>query len=142
MKRNLRSSHADSFSRSCFFLQDLRRRSMVPTETNTAFQAYYVCSSLIEGKWSPQKKTISFQCKSSSGFIPRSISFTCLLQFLNRLCHFTYYAPMFPYMHMLLNASLEQGLFRESAHTDFGPLIRLASCHLSCSLGPTTGMMF
>jgi hypothetical protein len=31
MKRNLRSSHADSFSQSCFPLQDLRRRSMVPT---------------------------------------------------------------------------------------------------------------
>jgi ribonuclease HI len=31
MKRNLRSSHADSFSRSCFSLQDLRRRSIVPT---------------------------------------------------------------------------------------------------------------
>jgi hypothetical protein len=31
MKSNLRSSHADSFSRSYFFLQDLRRRSMVPT---------------------------------------------------------------------------------------------------------------
>jgi hypothetical protein len=31
MKRNLRSSHADSFSRSCFFLQNLRRRSIVPT---------------------------------------------------------------------------------------------------------------
>jgi hypothetical protein len=31
MKRILRSSHADSFSRSCFFLQDLRRRSIVPT---------------------------------------------------------------------------------------------------------------
>jgi hypothetical protein len=30
-KRNLRSSHADSFSRSCFFLPDLRRRSIVPT---------------------------------------------------------------------------------------------------------------
>jgi hypothetical protein len=33
MKRNLRSSHADSFSRSCFFLPDLRRRSIVPTVT-------------------------------------------------------------------------------------------------------------
>jgi hypothetical protein len=33
MERNLRSSHADSFRRSCFFLQDLRRRSMVPTVT-------------------------------------------------------------------------------------------------------------
>jgi hypothetical protein len=33
MKRNLRSSHADSFSRSCFFLPDLRRRSIVPTPT-------------------------------------------------------------------------------------------------------------
>jgi hypothetical protein len=32
MKRNLRSSHADSFSRSCFFLQDLRRQSIVPTD--------------------------------------------------------------------------------------------------------------
>jgi hypothetical protein len=31
MKGNLRSSHVDSFSRSCFFLQDLRRRSIVPT---------------------------------------------------------------------------------------------------------------
>jgi hypothetical protein len=31
MNSNLRSSRADSFSRSCFFLQDLRRRSMVPT---------------------------------------------------------------------------------------------------------------
>jgi hypothetical protein len=31
MKRNLRSSHADSFSRSYFSLQDLRRWSMVPT---------------------------------------------------------------------------------------------------------------
>jgi hypothetical protein len=31
MKRNLRSSHANSFSRSCFFLPDLRRRSIVPT---------------------------------------------------------------------------------------------------------------
>jgi hypothetical protein len=31
-KRNLRSSHADSFSRSCFFLPDLRRRSIVPTD--------------------------------------------------------------------------------------------------------------
>jgi hypothetical protein len=31
MKRNLRSSHADSFSRSYFFLPDLRRRSIVPT---------------------------------------------------------------------------------------------------------------
>jgi hypothetical protein len=32
MKKILRSSHADSFSRSCFFLQDLRRRSIVPTD--------------------------------------------------------------------------------------------------------------
>jgi hypothetical protein len=31
MKRNLRSSHTNSFSRNCFFLQDLRRRSIVPT---------------------------------------------------------------------------------------------------------------
>jgi hypothetical protein len=31
MKRNLRSSHADNYSRSCFFLPDLRRRSIVPT---------------------------------------------------------------------------------------------------------------
>jgi hypothetical protein len=31
MKRNLRSSHADSFSRSYSFLPDLRRRSIVPT---------------------------------------------------------------------------------------------------------------
>jgi hypothetical protein len=31
MKRNLRSTHPDSFSRSCFFLPDLRRRSIVPT---------------------------------------------------------------------------------------------------------------
>jgi hypothetical protein len=34
MKRNFRSSHADSFSRSCFSLQDLRRRSIVPTVSN------------------------------------------------------------------------------------------------------------
>ena len=33
MNSNLRSPRADSFSRSCFFLQDLRRRSMVPTPT-------------------------------------------------------------------------------------------------------------
>src|SRR5688572_20798055 len=39
MKRNLRSSHADSFSRSCFFLQDLRRRSMVPTVVNSQTKA-------------------------------------------------------------------------------------------------------
>jgi hypothetical protein len=37
MKRILRSSHADSFSRSCFFLQDLRRRSIVPTVTFFSF---------------------------------------------------------------------------------------------------------
>jgi hypothetical protein len=35
MKRILRSSHADSFSRSCFFLQDLRRRSIVPTSATS-----------------------------------------------------------------------------------------------------------
>jgi hypothetical protein len=53
-------------------------------ETNTLSKAYNVYNSLIEGKWSPQRKTISFHCKvlkSTSGFIPQLVSFTCLLQF-------------------------------------------------------------
>jgi hypothetical protein len=38
MKRILRSSHADSFSRSCFFLQGLRRRSIVPIGSKEKFR--------------------------------------------------------------------------------------------------------
>src|SRR5688572_33170460 len=48
MKRNLRSSRADSFSRSCFFLQDLRRRSIVPTVALHSARSFFVTSLIRE----------------------------------------------------------------------------------------------
>jgi hypothetical protein len=48
MKRNLRSSHADSFSRSCFFLPDLQRRSIVPTVAPSRCRSFFVTSSIRE----------------------------------------------------------------------------------------------
>jgi hypothetical protein len=49
MKRNLRSSHADSFSRSYFFLQDLRRRSIVPT-----LPLYHLLRKTKRFTWTPE----------------------------------------------------------------------------------------
>ena len=71
-----------------------------------------LCSSLIEGKWSPRRKTTSFHCISTSILMAHKstiglqlvtlrlqlVSFTCLLQYLIRL-YFTSYTS-----HVAINA--------------------------------------
>jgi hypothetical protein len=44
---------------------------------------------------------------SATSIIFWLVYFTCLLQYLNRLCHFHLMHSMLPYMHMLLNVSFD-----------------------------------
>jgi hypothetical protein len=77
-------------------------------ETNTPFQAYHVCSSLIEGKWSPRRKTINFHFKRPFKWFHSTFGIIYMSSpYLNRLCHFSSYVAMLPYMHMLLNSSFD-----------------------------------
>jgi hypothetical protein len=77
-----------------------------------------ICSSLIEGKWSPQRKTINFHYKSTkssldstSGSIQQLVSFTCLLQTLIRLyfIHYTSYVVINAYVVKIYPLSMHKG---------------------------------
>jgi hypothetical protein len=61
-----------------------------------------MCSSVIEGKWSPQEKDnklpLQSTSTSASGFIPLSVSFTCILQILIKLYYISYAS------HVAINA--------------------------------------
>jgi hypothetical protein len=71
-------------------------------ETNTCFQVYYVCNSLIDRKWSPHRTTMLPLQEPLSKYF----DWYHLHVFFNIwICYdnFTSYTPVLSYMHMLLN---------------------------------------
>jgi hypothetical protein len=86
-------------------------------ETNTFFQVYHMCSSLIKGKWSPRRLTKSFHCQENELSNLRLVSFSWHL-LLNRLSYWlhTRYPPCCHYAYVL-NFSIDiSRIEREMCH--------------------------